>query len=90
LDSEIVLRRRENKQLNRSLISFYQYLLKTGYDFRSTGIAWLIKKLHEQNEKVFEKHLPDHLDTKAKEFLMIVLLRKKNFNILNFNRKQIS
>lgn len=51
-------------------MQFYQYLLKNSYDFRNTGIAWLIQSLIHNGEEVKEFHLPDFLDQKGKEFLM--------------------
>jgi hypothetical protein len=43
-------------------------------DFRQDGIAWIIEKLVSENEKVYDIHLPEFLDGRAKEFLIMVLI----------------
>lgn len=70
MDQEIYLKQKEQKHLQRAYFSFYYYLLETGLDFRQTGIAWIVAKLHNYRQKLDHKHLPTYLDQKAKDFLL--------------------
>ncbi|CAD8142669.1 unnamed protein product [Paramecium octaurelia] len=70
IDQDIHIKKKENKSLQKCLVSFYFQVLKNGQDVRTTGIAWVISKLNSLNEKCHYSSLPDYLDQKAKEYLL--------------------
>ncbi|CAK60609.1 unnamed protein product (macronuclear) [Paramecium tetraurelia] len=70
IDQDIHIKKKENKSLQKCLVSFYFQVLKNGQDVRTTGIAWVISKLNSLNEKCHYSFLPDYLDQKAKEYLL--------------------
>lgn len=51
-------------------MQFFFFLLANGYDFRNTGLAWIVNKLMVLKQKVYDTHLPSFLDQKAKEFVL--------------------
>lgn len=62
-------------------------VLSIGLDCRSEGIIWIIEKLWTLGEKVYENHLPQFLDNKAKDFLISVYLKlKESKKKLRFER----
>ncbi|CAK79597.1 unnamed protein product (macronuclear) [Paramecium tetraurelia] len=70
IDKDIHNQKKENKNLQRCLVSFYFQVLKNGQDVRTTGIAWIISKLSSLSEKCHHQSMPDYLDQKAKEYLL--------------------
>lgn len=41
-------------------------------NIRKTGLVWLIKKCWSLGENITEQNLPDYMDSKAKDFLLMV------------------
>ncbi|CAD8140295.1 unnamed protein product [Paramecium octaurelia] len=70
IDSDIQIKKKENKNLQRCLINFYFQVLKNGQDVRNTGIAWVVSRLNSLNEKSSYSCFPEYLDQKSKEFLL--------------------
>ncbi|CAD8046969.1 unnamed protein product [Paramecium sonneborni] len=70
IDSDIQIKKKENKNLKKCLINFYFQVLKNGQDVRNTGIAWVISRLNFLNEKSTYQSFPEYLDQKAKEYLL--------------------
>lgn len=70
IETELLHRSKTIKRLKRAKMQFYKFLLKDGLDFRNTGIAWLVDSLANAGEEVRDEHLPNFLDTKAREFVL--------------------
>lgn len=57
-------------------------------EFRNEGVSWIIRILWNFGENIQEKELPDFLDSKAKQFLLEVILYNIGL-LIKFNLKSI-
>ncbi|EAR84118.2 hypothetical protein TTHERM_00723030 (macronuclear) [Tetrahymena thermophila SB210] len=70
IEDQINQKRKDFKQLTKAKRTFLYEILKYGKDSRNEGLSWIIRAIQNLGEKVFDTHLPDFLDSKAKDFLL--------------------
>lgn len=70
LDSEINILKTELHKFSQEQISYYLHLLLQGYDVRSEGLVWIVKRLIELNTPLDVSLFPKYLDTNQIEYII--------------------
>ena len=69
---ELNIKKKEHKNHSKTKSIFLFELLQYAKDIRNTGVSWIIRAIWNIGEKVYNNHLPDYFDIKAKEYLFQV------------------
>ena len=70
LEVDMAVIKKEYKQNVKTKVIFLFELLAYAKDVRNTGLSWIIRSIWNIGEKVYNNHLPDYFDLKAKDFLL--------------------